>query len=281
MDEILAAEPSEFKETLPDGQESDSPSENGADADVKTEGEMPEVEAKAEAKPKAEAKSDDGEDEGPDPTDVAGYKKALAAARGDKRKYRKQWQEADRKFAEIEGRAKAQAEMLAALQQQKQQPEKKPEEKPDPFNRLIEEPEGFVNSMVEPKLMKHWLSASEYQARKQYEDYSEAEAAFFKAANQMPSLLAEIERAPWAAGDYVYNTGKQILTHGQQQSEVEQYKARIAELEAAQSGSSTNAASVTTPAAKPIPKTIAASRGNGASAKQSWAGPRSLDEILA
>ena len=122
MGSILSDEPS--LHTLPEGPEGEPSSEPGTETEAE-QGATPEpAEAKkADAKPKQEAKpavgDDDDESDKLEPRDLEGFKKALAAARGDKRKERKKWQEAERKLAEFEGRHRALEQMQQRQQEQR------------------------------------------------------------------------------------------------------------------------------------------------------------------
>ena len=106
MDSILS---NDIKaQPLPDGPESDSSSPSktdasGVDKQAKAEAEKPKVEPQAKPGKTPETDGDETEDEHV-PDDLDGIKRALAAARGDKRKARKKWQETEQQLAELRGK---------------------------------------------------------------------------------------------------------------------------------------------------------------------------------
>ncbi len=272
MDSILSDEPSQgaapeateseslsTRSELPDTDE--SPSETPEPEPVKTES------AKA-AEPAAQVADDDAEDEGSDPVDLAGFKRALAAARGDKRKMRKQWQETQKQLANLEGQ-------LTALRQQQVKPAEEAKQPDDPELDFYGNPIGFVDKRVqtvEQQLRDFRFKTSLRAAVKAYPDFAEAEAAFVAAAQRNPNLAQQLQAHDDPA-EFAYQTGKEII-------EYEAFRRHRAQQGAAPVAPSSSQAAPQPPAKPTIPKSIAGARGSGAGVTQPWAGPRSLDEIL-
>lgn len=298
MDSILSDEPSVH--TLPDSAESESPSEKVAEPapEPASEGEKPKpaVEVKASAKPvTAKVTDDDEDDEADDPAveqNLEGLKRSLAASRGDKRKLKKQWREAEKR---VEDTARQIAELkgqLTAFQQMGQrQVEPKVEEPklPDFFGapeehltqreKILREQfladQKSLREQVREEQFKRDATRSERRMSKEHEDYNEAKAAFMAAVPNDPRLWSMVLEDPEPA-EVVYAEGKRLLRGGKSEREAE-LEAKLAELEAKASGSVTETAK---PVARPpIPKSIAGARGTGNSIKQAWSGPRSSKEI--
>lgn len=287
MDSILSDEPSQGA----------APEVSGESESLSTRSELPDTEesasetpapepvkavAKAEKPEPQQAQGDEAEDEGPDPVDVAGYKKALAAARGDKRKARKAWQEAERKLAHLEGQ-------ITALQQQRQQVKPVEEAKPDdPDTDFFGNPVGFVTKQVgsvqqqiEQAMFQQRLAISIRTMREKHQDFGQAESAFMQAAQKDPRLVEQL-RAHEFPAEFAYQIGKLHLEAAEIGGDIGAWKERERqrirdELQAEMGGAQPQHK----PAAKPIPpKSIASARGTGAGVTQQWAGPRPLSEIL-
>lgn len=284
MDSILADEPSVH--TLPEGGESDSqPAAESAEPKVevadKDKGETPAPVAAAKEPEKA---ADDDADEGPMPADLEGFKKALAAARGDKRKARKQWQEAERKLAMFEGQ-------ISVLRQQPQAAQQKPAEpKPEDIaSKYWEDPIAFVQSAIKSSVpdvdavaARTRADVSEFYARQAHADYEERKAYFQERASKDPELWREIFASP-APAESLYQKAAAMQEREEFEKnpnawrEAELEKLRVQLLGVPSDKTETVAPK---PAPKPIPKSIATARGSGAGVSQAWSGPRSLDQIL-
>jgi hypothetical protein len=297
MDSILADEPSVH--SLPESAESDSPAATAESTEAKADkGETPEkAEAKeptktagqaaaAAAKPNApKAESDEGEDEGPMPADLEGFKKALAAARGDKRKARKSWQEAERKLAMLEGELNA---MRRQPQQAKGEPEKPAEAKPQEFD--WENPTGFVKKLVQESApdvdavaMRQRADISEFYARRDHADYDEKKAYFLGKAQQDPALwhrFQQILQEPVPA-EALYRMAASLQAREEFERDPDAWReAELVKLRSKLEAEAQSTAETRQVTAKPIPKSIAGARGSGVGVQQAWSGPRSLDQIV-
>ena len=266
MDSILSDEPSVH--TLPESAESESPSDAGAVSEPQTETGSKSVEVKAQA-PTEKVDGDDDSEADHVPDDFDGLKKALSAARGDKRRERKKWQEAERKLAQFEGQ-------LMALRQQpvpNQQAPKPVDDEDSFFAKPRETVSNWVREQVQASATQHQLALRELVAS-QYQDFAEAEAKFFEVARSAPDLAARLRSAA-NQPLFAYQTGKALMRLGGAQT-VDDFETQVrervrAELEAERAQK---------PAAKPVPKpSLANARGTG-SADKAWAGPRSLDDIF-
>lgn len=281
MDSILADEPSVH--TLPDAPESDSP----AAPSEPLKAEQPAAPPK-DAKAAATA-DDDESDEGPVPADLDGFKRALSAARGDKRKARKQWQEAERKLAQVEGQ-------LMAMSRERQPATAPTEPKaPDLESEFYSNPVAFVQKQlattdVDAKLTKFRVDVSEHYARKAHVDYDEKVGAFMEAAKSQPHLWQQMQGAASPA-EFAYDYGSAFLEAQEFGGDLKAYKDKLradilAEIQAGNAavGESQHAAPGVAqrqpPVRPPIPKSNASARGSGATSTPAWSGPRSLDEIL-
>jgi hypothetical protein len=261
MDEILDDEP---RDEITPGEFSESGGEVEA---AETASETPAESPEAPAEP-AETVAD-GEDG--DPEDVSGYRRALAAAREDKRRARTERQEARQELAKLQGR-------LQEIEKSRQAPK---EDAVEPFDNFIGNPTGFIGEQVgamsrefDAKLFKKTADMSEHYARRDHEDYDEAKAKFNEVASQPGNewMWNPVVNAALPA-EVVYQEGRKLLGGDPDASEKD---ARITELEAELA-----AARDGKPPAKPIPpKSNATARGSGPKPK-TWAGPRSMDDILA
>jgi hypothetical protein len=285
MDEILA--PEEPHEPQGDAA---TPAETEAEP---TPSETLEVEAKPEssaAKP-TETAGDDGDQE-PVPDDLTGLKKALSAARGDRRKVRKQWQEAELRLAKLEGHFQALHQMGARQQpEQVRQPEvpKIPDFFAAPEDHLTHR-EQVLRAQLKAELeteasrlrdeqFRRDAVRSEKRMRKEAQDYDEARTAVLRAHGSNSQFWSQLLNEPDPA-EVVYEEGKRILRGGisereaKLQAEIEELRAKMAV------GGGSASQSVQSAPRQPIPKSIAGARGVGAGTQRAWSGPRSLDEIL-
>jgi ribosomal protein L29 len=283
MDSILSDEPS--VQNLP---ESDSPSSETVEPAPEKQDAKPTASpqtAPEKAPTKAVDSDDDDSSDKAEPGDLDGYKKALAAARGDKRRARKQWQEAEKKLAAFEG------ELRGLRQQSHQQVAPKNEPKPEDLEaEIYRDLPGYLKKQKEESRSEAQsaaaqvkLSLSESYARRSHPDFDEKKALFQAAAQRNPVFAqqAAAQPDPW---EFAYQLASRIQI--QQEigddpaawREAQLTKLR-AELEAERSGTATQ----TTPnPARPSPtRSIASSRGSGAGSTQAWSGHRSLDDILA
>jgi len=276
MDDILADEPK--LENLPEGPEEPKVAASETPAPV-------------EAK-KVDPKADDDSEEDVEQVDQSldGLKRALAAARGDKRKARKRWQETEKQLAMVQGQ-------LAALQQMGSRPPETTAAKvPDAtdietdfYGKPIEylnkrdaalkaEIEAAKNE-IRTEHVKNAANRSERNAKTKYQDYEEAKAAFMQVASQPENawMWQPVFADPDVSAEVVYREGKRLLGGGA--SEVEsQLQAKIAELEAKISeisGGNSQAPAKTIP-----PRSTAGARGSGIGSQREWSGPHSMDEIL-
>lgn len=283
-DSILSDEPSVH--TLPDGPEGDPSSETASEPEAQpTEAdEAPEAESKASAKPKVEtAKGDEHDDEDPDPSDFSapGLRKALTAERKLKKDERKKRQEYERKLAQLEGQ-------IQALTQHGARPQSAPP-KPseDPESAFYGNPVAFVEARLakaaeeaEAKEFRKRADRSERRMLREHDDYNEAKAAFQSAAQKAPWLWQQVTAdEDLEPAEVVYREGKRLLGGGNGGSGNAAYEERIKALEAEIAEARSGAGGAKTPV-KPIPKSIAAARGSGASAKPARSGTRSMEEIL-
>jgi hypothetical protein len=277
MDSILADEPSVH--SLPDSDEGEASRTEGSDTGAsRDEGETPEPrQAKDAPSPAATAGDDDDSEDGTAPTDLEGFKKALAAARGDKRKARKKWQETEQRYAEIVGEVKA---LRAQMQRPQTQAPPAAEEKKPGF--WESEPEQFIDGRLqtfEQRQQERFIETERRVMRRTVPDYPEAEQAFIKAAQSNPDLVERFRRAPDPVG-YAYETGKQLMAIDKYgATTLDELKEKVrAEVMAEMNADRSEQRTAT---AKPIPKSIASARGSGAGVKPAWSGPRSIDDILA
>lgn len=262
-----------------------------------------EAKPKAETKPKVTESQDDGDDaDRADPADLEGYKKALGAARGDKRKMRKQWQEAERKLAELEGR-------MAVLAQQSQRSVEQPAQAKQPTQEEIEaqywenpakftlqrlqEGQQTVTQAVQSELRRQHHEAYVARlyndlpaAKAQYQDYDEQAAGFLEAVKADPRLEAQIKNHPQPAV-FAYKVGREWLLRKETGGDFDALEKRIEERVrakiAAESGEQTEQVEDETPARaqiQQIPKSTAGARGSGPGATGAGFKPSSLDRMF-
>jgi hypothetical protein len=283
MDSILADEPS--VQTLPDDDAGEATSVASDEVEANTEPVAKPAEAKAKEAPKPTVKAgeaDDSEDE-PVPDNLDGLKKALAASRGDKRKARKQWQEAREQLARLEGE-------IGLLRKQGQSKAEAPQSaEPKQEKRTFwDDPEAYVKELVpdvEAVAARTRADVSEIYARKAHADYEEKKAYFAERASRDPSMWREIFATPNPA-ETLYERATALKEREEFDRDPnawrEAERARLREELTAEAQPESRVEQVVTPTARPpIPKSNAGARGVGASAKQAWSGPRSLEDILA
>jgi hypothetical protein len=254
--------------TLPEGPESDSPAESGSAPEAKPK------QATADAAPKEAQKpvetAGDDESEEAFPVDVEGYKRALAATRGDKRKMRKQWQEAEQKLAQLEGQLSV---MRQQAQPQAQAP--KAEEKPsDPLDEFIGDPNGFLKKHLaaetrahRDELVKARIETSERFARMSHPDFEEKRQAFVELAQRdqrlIDAMLADSDPAGFAyriASEHMEFVAWREAKQAAPTQEQAQHSPR--------------------PPARTPPKSLANARGTGVGTQQEWSGPRPLSDAF-
>jgi hypothetical protein len=280
LDSILSDEPSVH--SLPDAP--DSAGANGGSERVSQGDSVVAVPADAKA-PSADAPApaDDSDEDGEVPDTVERLAVSLNAARGDKRKFRKQWQEVEREKARLEGE-------IAALRRQMQQPpapQQQPQTPEDPDAEFYTAGPGKFwqtrEQAIEAKIKAQAFEVDRRAMRRTTKDYGEAEAAFEKAVQNDPSLVAAFRASDDPVG-FIYEEGKKRLRLQQLgATSIEDLEAKIraqvvAELEGKQPEAEPEP---TKPARPPIPKSHAGSRGSGAGIPQAWSGPRSIKDILA
>ena len=282
MSEILStkSEPESLRgEELPD--------------EAETTSEKPEVEVKPESKPEAKDASEkpapkpehDGDEDEHVPDDLAGLKKALAAARGDKRKARRQWQETERAMAELRG----QLSVLRQPQQPSQ--EHKPKSQPAKLGDQLYTPETMEAYLeARENKLREEFNAREHRrreksvarARAAHEDFQAAWDAAVEMTRNNPALEAQLLDED-DLGEAAYQYGKNYLRFSKYKS-AEEFEAEIeakirAEYEAKQGQSQPLPAPIPAPK-NPIPRSLASVRGTGVGVQPEWTGPRPMSAIL-
>lgn len=229
--------------------------------------------AKPQQPPQAD-ESDEAEEHIPDNLD--GLKRALAAARGDKRKARKQWQETDRQLAELRGRMAALQQQAAPKPAEPTKPETKPED--DFYANPVEFVRGIERKAVEAA-QSRLRQFSIANMRNTHPDFDQVVGEFVRDIAQTPmaAQLAEQEAQHPDPARFMYETARQFSqVRGVKSVDELREKLRAelrAEIEAERNSPAAAAAS------KPIPQSLAGVRANGASAPAAWRGPRSEDEL--
>ena len=214
------------------------------------------------------------------PGDLDGFKKALAATRGDKRKARKQWQEAERRAAKLEGE-------LEALRRMAPQAKNEPEAKAEPSEEFDwENPTAFVKRMAQQAIpdidavsVKARADISEFYARQSHADYEDKKAYFMSRAAQDPSLLREVFSAP-APAEALYQKAAALKEREDFDRDPNAWRdAERERLRAEMSGDTTESAPQR-PAKTPIPRSIAGARGSGVGVTREWVGPRKTEDVF-
>lgn len=285
MDSILADEPSVH--TLPESRDSAPESEREESTETtKAHESEPEKVATNPAKAttetvKAEAHNGDDEEHEHVPDDLAGLKRALAAARGDKRKARRQWQDTEKAMAELRGRLSAMEQPRTPAAQPKQ---------PQPIDLNDEtffgQGPAAVKAYVEHQIRtvrdeqrSQRLSYSEAAARERHQDFQEVFSDFQRFAQSQPHLWQQME-ASHDPGEFVYRTGK-TFRELQGVNNIDDLRQKIeaevrAKMQAEQSQQPAHQNQTPTP-----PRSIASARGTGSAASPQWTGPRAMEDILA
>lgn len=250
-------------------------------ASEKPAGEKPEAQQVAKPVEKAEDESD--QEHVPD--DLDGLKRALAAARGDKRKARKSWQETERKLAELEGK-------LAVYQQHGVQPRQSQEPQPTPQAPDLDDLNIFdpkaIKGFVEHQIARgvgtveqRWFERNRSAARERHPDFDDLEKDFLEAVKFNPGLGDQADNSPDPA-EFAYKTAK-TLREMRGVNSMDDLKAKIraeleAEIKAAQGQQVPQAPIPQTPAKPQIPKSLASVRGTGVGIKPEWR-PHTADEL--
>lgn len=285
--EIKAPEPT-------DTTASDSRGETGNEpvVETKTEGEKPKVETKTTDEVAFE---DDAEAK---PVDLSGYERALDAARGDKRKARKLWQEAKAKLAEEVAKARSEAEsaayqravaQFAQQQRHQQQPQTTSPVVPDLNDTNFFDPDAvkaFVAHQVKSGVAtveQAWFQRNIAAAKERHTDFDEFEAEFKKAVATNPHLGVQADNAPDPA-EFAYRTGK-TLREMQGVGTIDEFRAKIAAEERAKilaeqvQQPPTTQSILQAPAIKPpLPKSLASVRGTGVGIKPEWS-PHTAEQL--
>lgn len=251
-------------------------------------GATPAVEAKAQA-----PADDDKEEEIPE--DKAGLLKAIAAARGDKRKARAKWNEVEKALAEerkaLEAERRDRARLEGELAALRKQGEPKPVQTPKPDwetqfwtspEQAMREREQALEARFDARLQaqqQQWLQAERSRYIAQHADYVQAEAAFVKAAQANPELAARVNASADPFG-FAYKTGSQLLRlqeYGEVNS-IADLEAKIKERVTAELAGQ----KPPQPSAKPpIPtRSIASARGSSVGVEREWSGPRPAESFF-
>jgi|WetSurMetagenome_2_1015567.scaffolds.fasta_scaffold40789_1 hypothetical protein len=279
-------------------------------AQAPTDGEKP-LEAKPVQAPSIEAKPDkvvtaqaaeapEGEDEAV-PDDLGGLKRALAAARGDKRKARKlnheieqRVHETERQLAEYKGREAAYERMRqqSAMAQSRPEPEKpKPVDLTDddlyqhgsaPIKayierRVLEAQADYTSRVQESETRFQRLSKA--LARQRHSDYDATVNVFLPTADVVQKVLNSDDPA-----EQLYQYAK-TFNELKDVNTIEDYNAKIeaalrTKIEAEMAAKYQPAPSHQAVPKSPIPQSLAGARGNGIGKPAGWAGPRTIKEIL-
>ena len=226
------------------------------------------------------------------PDDLAGLKRALAAARGDKRKARKAWRDTELQLSELKGRLEA-AQHSPVVHQE---PAQKPAPKEPPKAPVLDEDAFYsqgptaVQTYLDARLaserdawakqteQQRFLDRSEARAEAKHQDYKAKLELFQQSASPqvIQQMLADEDPAEfvyeWASAyDVIKDTPSIEALRAKIRQEV------LAEQSAGQAAE--QPAAVARP--KPQPqRSIAGARGTGAHVKAQWAGPRPMTEIL-
>lgn len=288
MSEILG-------ETIPQPAKSDAPAAEPREAApaedrqalAKEEKSAPKDEPK-KAPESPQAKEDEAEETEHVPDDFDGLKKALAAARGDKRKARKAYREIENQMAELQGQIKA----LRSVQPQPKDPpreESKPAAKPIDLDEDAFYTQGpaAVKAYVAAQLEAERAALAQQSQRQMF-----LQSCEFRAAAKHPDYWQKVEKFKQSAPPYVLQqvmsdsdpaeAAYEWITTSEALSgvgSIEELRAKhYAEFQAEQAAKQ---AAVEPKAPPPQPQqSIASARGTGAHAKQAWTGPRPLGEIF-
>lgn len=286
MDSILADEP-----TVHDMPESEDSASTFVDNGSEREGTK---EPQSTAPETGADESDDTSD--PDPVDLtaAGLRKALSAARRDKREERKRSREYQRQLDQLSGHVSALRQPQAHVPQQ--QPAKRPEDDDEAF---YAKGPAWTREVADARVRQAEEKFAAFEHRARIEKIEDAEEAIVErhedgrkridsfaqrmAAN--PALRAEFVAVCEGRHQQYRNPAKFAYEYdraAEQANEIgdpESYKAKLrAEWEAEQTGR--GGRSEPSRAPTKTPKSIASARGIGVAARREWSGPRDLKDIL-
>lgn len=286
MDSILSDEPSvhtlpESRDSAPEPEREESTeTAKASESEPEKVAANPATESAANAKPEAH----NGDDEEPEhvPDDLAGLKRALAAARGDKRKARRQWQDTEKAMAELRGRLSAMEQPRTPAQPQPKAPQQIDLNDETFFGQGPAAVKAYVEHQirtVRDEQRSQRLGYSEAAARERHQDFQEVFSDFQKFAQSQPHLWQQME-ASHDPGEFVYRTGK-TFRELQGVNNIEDLRQKIeaevrAKMQAEQSQQPAHQNQTPTP-----PRSIASARGTGSASSQQWTGPRAMEDILA
>jgi hypothetical protein len=315
MDEILSSAPAKSEATGGDVAAKVAEQADVTAKDVVVEGEKPAA-AKPEPVTPASAKDtsdkkdtvdahEDAEDEHV-PDSFEGFKKALSATRGDKRKLKKQYREVEMQLAEFKGRystLEQQLQRQAAIQQPPEPIKPEPVKAPPPD---ITDDNFYLQG---PKTIKDYVehrfaaldgrlneTRAEYDrrvaelrtdiirenARRRHSDYDEVTASF--KGKEPPHVAADILNSADPA-ERLYEYAKAFREFSGVDS-VDAFRAKIeadvrAKVEDEYAAKSQAVAPQHQAPKPPVPQqSLAGARGNGFGKPAVWSGPRSLEQIV-
>jgi hypothetical protein len=238
-----------------------------------------------DARDAEDSESDDDAATVPDSLD--GLKRALAAARGDKRKARKAWRDTEMQLAELRGRLEVmqRGPQTPKVDEPKIEAPKPPTLDEDGFysrgpeavreyleHRLATERESW-GRQVEQRM---FLDRSEARAMARHEDYNEKLELFRSTASPavVQQMLSDHDPA-----EYVYEWAS---TYAQVKDtpSIEALRDKLREEIRQEMAASQPATQADRPAPQPPPRSIASARGTGVHVTQQWSGPRPMSQIL-
>lgn len=258
----------------------------------KPEGAKGEPAKKAEKQPPVEADHEQDEDEHV-PDDVEMLKRSLAAARGDKRKARKKWREAEQALSEFKGRYEAYRQQATAPRQEPQAPVA---QKPAPWD--LTEDEFLLNgpsavkryvgeqvSAVREEYQARKLDESEYRARQRYDNFDHYVEVFKQSASP------EIKRRMFSDFDpaeFVVQYAKNFEAFSGVSS-ADEYREKVLNDERERMREEVRAEMLKEfgqsngdgrQAPTPPPRSLAAARGAGVGKTPQWTGPRPFADLF-
>jgi hypothetical protein len=315
MDEILSSAPAKSEATGGDVAAKSTEKADVTAKDVVVEGEKP-ADTKPEpvtpslAKDTSDKKEpvdahEDAEDEHV-PDNLDGLKKALGAARGDKRKARKAYREVETQLAELKGRITA---YEAQLQRQAANPQPPAPVKPEPPKAPPPDITDDNFYLQGPKAIKDYVehrfaaldgrlneTRAEYDrrvseirtdisrenARRRHSDYDEVTASF--RGKEPPYVAQDIVGSPDPA-ERLYEYAKAFREFSGVDS-VDAFRAKIeadvrAKVEAEYAAKAQTATPQHQAPRPPVPQqSLAGARGNGSGKQAAWSGPRPIEQIF-
>lgn len=315
MDEILSSAPAKTEATGGDVAAKATEQADVKDKDDVVEGEKPAA-AKSEPATPAVAKDtsdkkeaidahEDAEDEHV-PDNLDGLKKALGAARGDKRKARKAYREVETQLAELKGRI---AVYVAQLQRQAANAQSPAPIKPEPAKAPPPDITDDNFYLQGPKTIKDYVehrfatldgrlneTRAEYDrrvaelrtdisrenARRRHSDYDEVTESF---RGKEPPHVAQDILASHDPAERLYEYAKAFREFSGVDS-VDAFRAKIeAEVRAKVEAEYAAKSQAVTPQHQapkpPVPQqSLAGARGNGFGKPAAWSGPRTLEQIV-